>query len=122
MTGGRVVILGETGRNFGAGMSGGVAYVYDPDNQFPSKCNLGMIGLEAISTKEESDLLRSYVQEHHSSTRSTVADELLQTWESSVSKFVKVMPHDYKKVLVEQAALKALEGLPPTSTSVSATA
>jgi glutamate synthase domain-containing protein 3 len=102
MTGGRVVILGETGRNFGAGMSGGIAYVYDPEFNFPDKCNMGMIGLEAVA-KEEEKLLRSYVEEHFASTKSPVADELLQTWDSSVTKFVKVMPHDYKKVLIEIA-------------------
>lgn len=104
MTGGRVVILGETGRNFGAGMSGGIAYVFDPEGEFPEKCNMGMIGLEKIVKDTEKELLRGFVQEHHAATKSDIAYELLETWDTSVRKFVKVMPHDYKKVLEELRA------------------
>lgn len=114
MTGGRVVILGDTGRNFGAGMSGGIAYIYDPEAVFPDKCNMGMIGLESVTTSDEKALLKSYLEEHVASTKSIIADELLQSWESSVTKFVKVMPHDYKKVLIELS-----KESPTTSASMS---
>ena len=119
MTGGRVIILGETGRNFGAGMSGGIAYVYDPEDNFPDKCNMGMIGLESVTSAEESALLKSYVEEHYRSTKSSVAGELLEIWDSSITKFVKVMPHDYKRVLMETPAVGTIE-LPPAAISSSA--
>ena len=104
MTGGRIVVLGDTGRNFGAGMSGGIAYIYDPEGEFPEKCNQGMVGLEKVVGATEKDLLRSYIQEHHKLTNSSIAYDLLETWDSSVRKFVKVMPHDYKKVLEDLRA------------------
>ena len=104
MTGGRVVILGETGRNFGAGMSGGIAYIFDPENQFPDRCNLGMVGLERVETDEEKALLRDFISEHRISTGSVVAENLLLNWHNEVLKFVKVMPHDYKRVLKQNAA------------------
>jgi len=102
MTGGRVVILGETGRNFAAGMSGGIAYIYDPLGEFPDKCNMGMVVLEKV-TAEESHVLCGYLEEHLQYTSSPVARELLGDWGNTVDKFVKVMPLDYKKVLAAQA-------------------
>lgn len=99
MTGGRVVILGDTGRNFAAGMSGGIAYIYDPAGVFPDKCNMGMVNLERVETTAEKRTLQEYVSEHLQCTSSPVAQELLADWETSVSKFVKVMPTDYKRVL-----------------------
>lgn len=101
MTGGRVVILGETGRNFGAGMSGGIAYVYDPKNEFPDKCNMGMIGLEKITSEEESETVRTWLLEHAKNTGSPLANDIAASWATNASKFVKVMPHDYKRVLLE---------------------
>lgn len=102
MTGGVVVCLGETGRNFAAGMSGGIAYIYDPDGQFPSRCNMGLVGLETIDTQEESEEVYGYIQEHIKMTNSNVGQDMLDNWESRVDKFVKVMPHDYKRVLEER--------------------
>merc|ERR1711871_1222321 len=99
MTGGRVVILGSTGRNFAAGMSGGIAYVYDPEGEFPSKCNMGMVELEKVTSGEEMDELKSYILEHQQTTGSKVAESVLEDWPTKVEHFVKVMPTDYKQVL-----------------------
>jgi len=107
MTGGRLVILGDTGRNFAAGMSGGVAYIYDPHGKFPERCNMGLVGLEAVNSTEEIDELHSYIQEHVAMTGSTVGKAMLDNWDAHVNKFVKVMPHDYKRVLMERAARAA---------------
>jgi len=107
MTGGRMVCLGETGRNFAAGMSGGIAYVYDPDGKFPARCNMGLVGLETVDTPEESDELYNYIKEHVDYTGSTVGQNMLDNWNDEVGKFVKVMPHDYKRVLLERAARDA---------------
>jgi glutamate synthase domain-containing protein 3 len=103
MTGGRVVILGSTGRNFAAGMSGGIAYIYDPANEFPPKCNMGMVGLEKVDTAEEQELLRGYIHGHLAHTQSPVAQGILDTWDEAVTKFVKVMPSDFKRVLRQQS-------------------
>lgn len=105
MTGGRIVILGETGRNFGAGMSGGIAYVYDPNGEFPAKCNMGMVGLEKVIELTEMDELSGFIKEHHASTGSAVAADILSDWPSQIKHFVKVYPHDFKKVV--EAAKKA---------------
>lgn len=98
MTGGRVVILGPTGRNFGAGMSGGVAYVYDPADTFSSEVNYEMVELEELGN-DDRDFLRETVERHRSYTGSTVADRILQSWDTEVNSFRKVMPVDYKRVL-----------------------
>lgn len=107
MTGGVVVCLGATGRNFGAGMSGGIAYVYDPDGKFPARCNMGLVGLETIDTTEESDEIYGYIKEHTEITGSQVGQEMLADWDNRVGKFVKVMPHDYKRSLLEHQAQAA---------------
>jgi len=107
MTGGRVVCLGETGINFGAGMSGGIAYIYDPTKNFPAKCNMEMVALEAVDTQEEAAALRSYLEAHHTKTGSAVAAKLLGSFDASLSDFVKVMPTDYKRVLAQLAAEEA---------------
>lgn len=108
MTGGRLVVLGETGRNFGAGMSGGIAYVYDPNGQFPARCNMGLVGLETVDTEEEKEQLYNYIKEHVEYTGSSVGQGMLDNWDTRVTQFVKVMPHDYKRVLLErEAAAKA---------------
>jgi glutamate synthase (NADPH/NADH) large chain len=98
MTGGRVVVLGPTGRNFGAGMSGGVAFVYDEHGDFADRVNYDMVQLEEMS---EADLtwLHDTVQRHQELTGSAVAGSILRSWEYEVSKFRKVMPTDYKRVL-----------------------
>jgi glutamate synthase domain-containing protein 3 len=81
MTGGRLVVLGNTGRNFGAGMSGGIAYVYDPEGTFPERCNMGLVGLETVSTEKEKLVVRSYIEEHVKYTGSTVGKQFLDEWE-----------------------------------------
>jgi glutamate synthase (NADPH/NADH) large chain/glutamate synthase (ferredoxin) len=104
MTGGRVVVLGPTGRNFAAGMSGGVAYVLDEDGSFPARCNMGMVGFEELCEADAIEL-RSMIEEHLQRTDSTVARDVLGRWERllAAGAFVKVMPHDYKRVLRELA-------------------
>ena len=98
MTGGRVVVLGETGRNFAAGMSGGIAYVLDVNGTFRNHCNLETVSLEMLS---EGDLqeLQSLLQKHVQHTGSTQAQQILDTWASSSLRFVKVMPKDYQRML-----------------------
>ncbi|MHA1114015.1 MAG: glutamate synthase subunit alpha, partial [Alphaproteobacteria bacterium] len=129
MTGGVVVVLGETGRNFAAGMSGGVAYIYDPDNQFATRCNQSMIDLEPVRPSAETEKddprrptqrsisvenngmgdmlrfdderLRILIERHRLLTGSARADALLNDWEAARQKFVKVMPKDYRRALLE---------------------
>jgi glutamate synthase (NADPH/NADH) large chain/glutamate synthase (ferredoxin) len=108
MTGGRAVVLGPTGRNFAAGMSGGVAYVLDEDGTFESRCNMGLVGFEELSEADEAELLE-LVEEHHLRTQSPVAYRVLSQWESLLPRFVKVMPHDYKRALRELAEAEAAE-------------
>jgi glutamate synthase domain-containing protein 3 len=99
MTGGRVVILGPTGRNFAAGMSGGVAYIWDPQNEFMQNCNLGMVELERLDQEEDIAEVQELIALHETHTGSTLARDLLAGWEAAVEQFVKVMPTDYKRVL-----------------------
>jgi glutamate synthase (ferredoxin) len=110
MTGGRVVVLGPTGRNFAAGMSGGVAYVLDEAGDFARRCNLQMVGLEKLEDADETELVWKMIQRHQAYTQSALAASLLASWQQVVPKFVKVMPKDYKRVLqslkrVEQTGL-----------------
>eukprot|EP00968_Pinguiococcus_pyrenoidosus_P026973 scaffold7344_cov242-Pinguiococcus_pyrenoidosus.AAC.9 len=109
MTGGRVVVLGKTGRNFAAGMSGGIAYIYDPESRFANRCNMGMVELERLESAEEMDVLKSYIEEHRARTNSSRAATILENWEDEVPCFIKVMPTDYKRVLQERGAAKAAE-------------
>ena len=102
MTGGRAVILGPTGRNFAAGMSGGIAYVWDRHNKLLENCNLGMVELEKLEDAEDIDELRHLIEMHQHHTGSTVAAHVLANWPGVVDQFVKVMPIDYKRVLAEQ--------------------
>jgi glutamate synthase domain-containing protein 3 len=102
MTGGRAVILGSTGRNFAAGMSGGVAYVWDHNGDFATKCNMGMVELEGMKDDEDIHELKSLVEKHFRYTGSAVAERLLGNWEAALGQFVKVMPTDYKRVLEER--------------------
>jgi len=111
MTGGRVVVLGSTGRNFGAGMSGGVAYVWDKDNDFASKCNMGTFELEAMEAEEDIAELRQLIENHARYTGSTVASEVLDNWANELPRFKKVMPTDYKRVLMEMAAEQELSAV-----------
>lgn len=104
MTGGRVVILGKTGRNFGAGMSGGVAYVWDQDQSFARQCNTESYELEGVSDAADLDELKTLISNHLHYTGSAVAQQILDNWDQAVKQFVKVMPSDYKRVLAEMAA------------------
>ena len=105
MTGGRVVVLGPTGRNFAAGMSGGVAYVLDEDGTFARRCNMGMVGFESLGEEDGAEL-RALISEHGRRTDSPVAARVLAEFDDLLAKgaFVKVMPHDYKRVLAERVA------------------
>ncbi|PPE70271.1 glutamate synthase subunit alpha [Caldimonas thermodepolymerans] len=125
MTGGTVVVLGKTGRNFAAGMSGGIAYVYDEDGQFASRCNTAMVALEkvlparrqeaevdpAIWHKGQTDeaLLKQLIEDHFRWTGSARAREILDRWNEAREKFVKVFPHEYKRALGELNAKKAAD-------------
>ncbi|SMF47849.1 glutamate synthase (NADH) large subunit [Alteromonadaceae bacterium Bs31] len=98
MTGGKAIILGSTGRNFAAGMSGGVAWVLDSSGDFSSKCNMEMVQLEKADDAEEIAELKALIEAHKEKTGSDVAEEILADWQSSLAKFVKVMPVDYKRM------------------------
>jgi glutamate synthase (NADPH/NADH) large chain len=112
MTGGRVVVLGETGRNFAAGMSGGIAYIWDRKGDFNLSCNLATVELESIQTGEEEDFVKAMIQKHHEYTSSNVASEALSDWPTFLKQCVKVMPTDYKRVLLEMAAAESKEPVP----------
>jgi len=102
MTGGVVVVLGKTGRNFAAGMSGGVAYVWNPHDDFAAKCNTGTVDVEAVAEDEDIVELREMIELHREYTGSPVAARILDDWPFSLRQFVKVMPTDYKRVLGER--------------------
>ncbi|MEW6324403.1 MAG: glutamate synthase large subunit [Nitrospirota bacterium] len=103
MTGGVVVVLGRTGRNFAAGMSGGVAFVYNEDGQFPKRCNLGMVELEPVIDDEDVALLQDLITRHATYAGSRKAAAILQQWQTARPTFVKVMPIEYKRALAERA-------------------
>jgi glutamate synthase (NADPH/NADH) large chain len=106
MTGGRAVVLGLTGRNFAAGMSGGIAFVHDPEGTFPTRVNREMVLIESPDA-DDSDWLRNVVERHRLETGSTVAERLLDSWDEEALRFVKVMPTDYKRVVEAAAAARA---------------
>jgi len=134
MTGGTVVVLGETGRNFAAGMSGGIAYVYDPDGDFAEKCNLAMVALEPVLSAQEQDaknepglrhrvtpggegqsdeaILKGLIERHFKYTGSTRARNLLDAWAIGRSKFAKVFPSEYKRALAEMDVAKTAASAP----------
>jgi len=101
MTGGRVIVLGETGRNFAAGMSGGIAYIWDKNKTFPALCNMGMVELESLDVEEDINEVKILIENHLEYTGSDVARAALDNWDETVMQFVKVMPSDYKRVLEE---------------------
>lgn len=107
MTGGRVVILGPTGRNFAAGMSGGITYVWDPEDQLRGRCNLEMVELEALLDDPDIHELRTLIERHKQFTGSAVAARLLADWPQTLRQFIKVMPTDYKRVLMQQQRVAA---------------
>jgi glutamate synthase (NADPH/NADH) large chain len=101
MTGGQAVILGPTGRNFAAGMSGGIAYIWDPHKQINNNINLEMVELE---TPDEEDIagVKAMIENHKKNTGSSIAEEVLRNWDMVKTEFVKVMPVEYKKVLLAE--------------------
>jgi glutamate synthase (NADPH) large chain len=106
MTGGRVVVLGRTGRNFAAGMSGGVAYVLDTDGKFATRCNKEMVSLSALEDPAEIALVKALVEKHVALTESSYVRRLLSDWAGGVQKLVRVMPNDYRRVLEAQARMR----------------
>jgi glutamate synthase domain-containing protein 3 len=134
MTGGTVVVLGKTGRNFAAGMSGGIAYVYDEDGQFAKRCNTAMVTLDKLLPKEEQEasvdsalwhrgstdevLLKKLIEDHHRWTGSLRARDILDHWAESRAKFVKVFPNEYRRALGEiNAAKEASETIAKAKTT-----
>jgi glutamate synthase (ferredoxin) len=112
MTGGTVVVLGQTGRNFAAGMSGGVAYVLDLNGDFAKQANVSMVGLEKVEKPSEVAELRAIVQRHVDYTKSARGQQVLADFDTFVPKFVKVLPKDYKRMLacIEKAEAQGLTG------------
>lgn len=108
MTGGRVVVLGTTGRNFAAGMSGGLAYVWDKNHDFDYYCNMDMIELDLIEDKAGRDELHSLIEKHYKYTGSKLAKRMLDNWEHYVSEFIQVTPIEYRRIL-EEEKMKALQ-------------
>ena len=135
MTGGTVAVLGKTGRNFAAGMSGGIAYVYDEDGQFDKRCNTAMVSLEKVLSAKEQEAamdkaiwhrgesdevqLKKLLEDHNRWTGSKRARELLDNWDASRAKFVKVFPNEYKRALGEINARK--KAVAPVKTAQAAT-
>jgi glutamate synthase (ferredoxin) len=106
MTGGRVVVLGPTGRNFAAGMSGGVAYVLDGDGRFASRCNKQMVELGA-PPESELAIVRRMIERHREFTGSALARRVLERWGENAQRFVRVLPNDYRRVLDAQEKFRA---------------
>jgi glutamate synthase (ferredoxin) len=106
MTGGRVVVLGPTGKNFAAGMSGGIAYVLDETGDFPRNCNQEMVKLFRLEDPEEIEALRSMIHKHAEYTNGQRSWQVLALWEQMVPKFVKVYPNDYRRMLEAQRRFK----------------
>jgi glutamate synthase (NADPH) large chain len=119
MTGGRVVVLGSTGRNFGAGMSGGIAYVLDENRQFERNCNLEMVGLLPLDDPEEVEEVLAMIRRHRDATGSQRADEVLRRWPEMKPLFVRVVPNDYGRVLEAQKQMRA-KGLSPEEAEMAA--
>ncbi|MFP5248364.1 MAG: hypothetical protein ACLGP3_00885, partial [Acidobacteriota bacterium] len=112
MTGGRVVVLGRAGRNFAAGMSGGIAYVLDETGDFAKRVNTQMVGVEKLTQGIEIAEVKKLVTQHYNHTKSPRAKQLLAEWDLTVPKFVKVMPNDYKRMLdyISRAEASGLTG------------
>ena len=112
MTGGVVVVLGSTGRNFAAGMSGGIAFVYDPEDDFEIRFNAGLADLELVTGPEDIATLRHMIEEHYRTTGSGPAKAILDDWNLSLPRFKKIMPRDYRRVLEERKQREAGEFAP----------
>jgi len=107
MTGGHVIVLGRAGRNFGAGMSGGIGYVFDEAGDFPGRVNKQMVAIEKLTDAKEIALVKAMIQKHLDYTKSERARTILANWDAFIPKFVKVMPNDYKRMLGEIAHAEA---------------
>ena len=110
MTGGRAVILGDVGRNFGAGMSGGIAYIYDPKNTFEQHCNKEGLNLDPVEIAEDISELKDLIENHYNATLSPLAQRILENWQRELPKFIKVLPEEYKQALIriaEEQTVKA---------------
>ncbi|MDP4098964.1 glutamate synthase large subunit [Paenibacillus sp. P96] len=112
MTGGRVVVLGNTGRNFAAGMSGGIAYVYDPEGTFLTRCNLEMVLLERVEEAAEAADLHGMIERHVAYTDSEAGQRILHDWQTSLQQFVRIIPKDYKRMMeqIEKVEATGLTG------------
>ena len=121
MTGGRVVILGRTGRNFAAGMSGGIVYAWDIDGDFKTRCNMGAVELFAVEEEKDVEELRQLITNHYNYTESTVAKRVLDNWNALLPQFIKVYPVDYRRVIEEADELKLEDDLPSEDEIVSET-
>ncbi|TPX38007.1 glutamate synthase (NADH) [Synchytrium microbalum] len=122
MTAGRVIVLGSTGRNFAAGMSGGIAYVLDLKNEFKAKCNTEMVDLDPVTESDDIEYLKNVIAAHRAYTGSEIADRVLKNWSTVLPRFVKVFPQDYKAILATQrkaaaaaAVVKPVEPTPPAT-------
>jgi len=105
MTGGRVIILGRTGKNFAAGMSGGIAYVFDPNGDLAGRCNQEMVDLDQIDEETERTFVHRLISRHFEVTGSKLAGDLLEDWVSNLSRFVRVIPREYRRVIKDQKEL-----------------
>jgi len=111
MTGGQVLVLGPTGRNFAAGMSGGIAWVLDEAGDFATRCNQELVSLSGILDADEAAHVRELIRRHVAATQSARAKAILDAWDDHAAKFVRVMPNDYRRVLEAQARMRE-KGLP----------
>ncbi len=100
MTGGIAVILGEVGRNFGAGMSGGIAFIYDPNKTFKKRCNTEGLNLDPVTNKQDIKELKQFIENHYNATLSPLAQRILENWEKELPKFIKVLPEEYRQALI----------------------
>jgi glutamate synthase (ferredoxin) len=107
MTGGTIIVLGKTGKNFAAGMSGGIAYVFDEMGSFASLCNREMVELDAIGNETEINFVKDQIFRHIETTGSQIASRIMLDWENSVLKFVRVTPTDYRQMLDAQEEMMA---------------
>jgi len=107
MTGGRVVVLGQAGRNFAAGMSGGIAYLVDDTRASGKCCNLGMVSLTALEDQTEIEFVKDMIFRHAEQTGSRRATEILLAWDQFIAKIVRVLPNDYARALEEAAVAHA---------------
>ena len=116
MTGGAIAVIGDTGKNFAAGMSGGVAYVYDPDDEFESDANTGMVTLSETLEEKDRRMLRRLLENHVAYTDSARAKALLDDWEQTLSAFVRVMPDAYAEIIDEREGDDVRNERPPAAT------